>query len=180
MGFFDAYGVNAQDVNEDPFSIPKNTYNVQVSKSEMTNFNKDDGPMFFQVEFTIVGGEHAGKSASDSFRMVPYTAADREDWQTLNSRTLSNYKKLLLNLGMKPEALGAFDPKNPDHRAKLLGIKGTATLFTNSNGYNSARDFVRTNPVESAPAEPIQTSVPEAGNSVAPDQAAMDDLLSNF
>jgi len=176
MGFFDSYGVNADDVSEDPFNIPKNTYNVQVSKSDITNFNKEDGPQFFQVEFTITSGEHAGKSASDAFRMVPYSASDREDYATLNARTLSNYKRLLLKLGVKAENVNAFDPRNPDHRAKLVGIKGTATMFTQSNGFNAVRDFERpvtATTVESAPAAPVEeTSVP--------DQAAMDSLLENF
>jgi hypothetical protein len=120
------------------------------------------------------GGEHDGKNANLLFRMTPLTAADQENYKTANARTLSNYKKALINFGLSNEGIDAFNPRV--HASKLVGIKGTARLFPSKReGYNNVADFKRdglsVTPAESAPANVTPQE---------PDSEAVSNLLSGF
>lgn len=173
--FFSAYNTTAENVDENPFVAPDNTYNVMVSGAEVTDFKKDDGPKFFSIEYSIVGGPHAGKKANMLFRMTPLTAADSDEYETGNARTLSNYKKALLDLGMSEAGLNMFSPSTMG--GKLIGIKGTARVFPSKReGYNNISNFQRAvataAPTEAAPV--VNTGEAE------PDSDAIADLMKGF
>lgn len=181
--FFSAYNTTAENVDENPFVAPDNTYKVMVSQSEVTDFGKDGGPDFFSIEYTIEGGPHGGKRANMLFRMTPLTAADgQENWETANARTVSNYKKALLDLGMSEAGMNMFNPRTMGN--KLVGIKGTARVFPSKReGYNNISGFQReaiptvntdasASPAVSTPA--VNTAVTE------PNADALANLLNGF
>lgn len=172
--FFSAYGVSADEVSEDPFTVPDNTYRVMVTQAEVTDFGKG-GPEFFSIQISVNdNGEHHGKNANLLFRMTPLTAADQDDYKTANARTLSNYKAAMLSFGLSEEGIARFNPRTMG--SKLVGIKGTARMLPSKRqGYNNVQNFQRENaaaPAESAPA--VNTAVTE------PDPAALNSLLSGF
>ena len=138
--FFSAYGVDADEVSEDPFTVPDNTYRVMITEAEITDFGKDNGVEFFSIQISVAdGGEHDGKNANMLFRMSPLTAADQENYKTANARTLSNYKKALLSFGLSEEGIKVFNPRV--HASKLVGIKGTARMFPGKRaGYNNVSE----------------------------------------
>src|SRR4030095_2063604 len=173
--FFAAYGVDADEVSEDPFTVPDNTYRVIVSEAEITDFGKDNGVEFFSIQISVNdGGEHDGKNANLLFRMPPLTAADQENYKTANARTLSNYKKALINFGLSEEGIKMFNPRV--HASKLVGIKGTARMFpSKKEGYNNVADFKRDG-VSVTPAE----SAPASVAAQEPDSGAVADLLAGF
>lgn len=172
--FFSAYGVDATDVDENPFVAPDNTYKVFVSNAEVTNFKKDAGPDFFSIEISIDGGPHGGKRANLLFRMTPLTASDQDDWETANARTLTNFKKALLDLGIRPEALNMFNPRV--HGSKLIGIKGTARVFPSKReGYNNVSGFQRASAVT-----PVAESAPVNTGETEVDSSALEDLMKGF
>jgi hypothetical protein len=156
--FFSAFGVNPNDVDENPFSIPKNKYNVVLSDAGVKEFNSIP---YFVIEWSVADGAHKGKTASDMHRMIPWTSADRDDWEAMNARALSGFKKALLDLGIPANALSQFNPNT--HGPKLVGIKGTATMGPQKNKpeYNSISNFTR----KTASAEVAQ---PSAASSETP------------
>ena len=170
--FFSAYGTAAADVDENPFVAPDNTYAVAVTKAEVTDFAKDNGPKFFSIEYSITKGAHTGKRANQLFRMTPLTAADQEDYEASNARTLSNFKKAMLDLGLKEEALNVFNPNTMGSR--LVGISGTARIFPSKReGYNNIQNFQR-------PAAPVEATPVADTSNAAPDADAVADLLNGF
>ena len=174
-GFFSAFGAKAYEVSEDPFHVDGNTYNVSVSSAEQKTFKEIP---YFVVEVTIADGKNAGKSASTMHRLIPWTASERaekNDHEAMNARVLSNFKVDMLNFGIAEDMLDVFDPTNPTHRNSLLGIKGTAWIES-KNGYTNYKDFKR-----AVAAAPVQTAAPATPESQgAPDQSAIDDLMSGF
>jgi hypothetical protein len=163
--FWGSFGAaNVEDIPEDPYTIPDNRYKVMVSKVDTTDFNKPGGPKYFTLEVTVLEGENKNKTANTMIRLSPETAADSPDYASHNARNVSNAKRLLLSLGVPAQALGQFDIRKPDHRAKLMGIRGTARCFpAKKAGYNNFSDFV-TNSAEAASGD-----VPaEAFSGVAP------------
>lgn len=139
---FDLFGVDAAEVETDPFAIPRNKYIVTVTEAGVKEIK--DIP-YFIVELTITDktSEHDGKNANMMNRISKWTDAERPegDAKTMNARTIGQYKKCLLDLGIKPEMLNQFNPRTMGNG--LLGIKGTATIGPNKNGYNSIFDFTR-------------------------------------
>jgi hypothetical protein len=143
---FSAFGKSAAEVETDPFKIPENTYNVSISGAEKKEFK--DVP-YFSIEFTVIGGEHAGKNVSQMLRLTPWSASERpNDYQVMNARTVSSLKRWLLDCGIDESQLDSFNPAI--HGKALLGIKGTADIGPNKQGYNQISNFVRT--AVSAPA----------------------------
>jgi hypothetical protein len=143
MGFFDNYGTTAEAVNENPFSVKRGTYDVTVSEAEVKTFKNPTE--YFVITYDIVGGPEAGKNASQMFRVNPLTAADQSDYEVANARTLSNFKKALLDLGLTPEQINAFDPRI--HGSRIIGIKGKAVIGPQKNNpeYNQLYGFTRAN-----------------------------------
>ncbi|USL89119.1 hypothetical protein SEA_CASSEROLE_37 [Arthrobacter phage Casserole] len=137
---WDAFGVNANDVDENPFKIPANTYDVVISGAGVATHK--DIP-YFEVEISIVGGSEAGKSAKIMHRTIPWTSQERDDWQAMNMRLLANYKKDLLAFGIPAGALQEFKPAI--HGPKLMGIKGKAWMGPQKNNpdFNTVRNFTR-------------------------------------
>jgi hypothetical protein len=136
---FSAFGKSSAEVEADPFKIPDNTYDVSISGAEKKEFK--DVP-YFVIEFTVVGGEHAGKNVSQMLRLIPWTQADRpNDYQAMNARTISSLKKWLIDCGIDESQLDAFNPAI--HGRALLGIKGKADIGPNNKGYNQISNFVR-------------------------------------
>lgn len=170
---WDAFGVNANEVDENPFKIPANTYDVVISGAEVKDFK--DIP-YFVVELSIVGGDQAGKSANIMHRIVPWTASERDDWQAMNMRLLANYKKDLLSFGIPAGALQEFKPKV--HGPKLMGIKGKAWLGPQKNNpdFNSVRNFTRNENGAGAQSSSTPTQV-AATPAPAENTAITDDLL---
>lgn len=155
---FSAFGKSAAEVETDPFKIPENTYNVTVSGAEKKEFKNVP---YFVIEFTVVGGEHAGKNVSQMLRLIPWTQAERpEDYQVMTARTVSSLKKWLIDCGIDEGQLDAFNPAI--HGKALLGIKGTADIGPNKQGYNQISNFTRTAvaapanaPVNAEPAQEV-------------------------
>lgn len=136
---FSAFGKSASEVEADPFKIPDNTYDVSISGAEKKEFK--DVP-YFVIEFTIVGGEHAGKNVSQMLRLIPWTAQERpNDYAAMTARTVSSLKKWLLDCGIDESQLDSFNPAI--HGRALLGIKGKADIGPNAKGYNQISNFVR-------------------------------------
>jgi hypothetical protein len=170
--FFSAFGVNPNDVDENPFSIPKNSYNVFLSDAGVKEFKNIE---YFVIEWSIADGAHKGKSVSDMHRMQPWTPAERDDWEAMNVRAVSSFKKALLDLGIPAAALGQFNPRTMGQ--KLVGIKGTATVGPQKNRpeYNSLSNFTRGKSANStsnalvAPVEPVASvsAVPVAEENIA-------------
>lgn len=161
---WDAFGVNPNDVDENPFSVPKNVYNVVISAAEIKTFK--DIP-YFSIQYDITDGTHAGKGASDMHRMIPWTAAERpEDWQAMNARALTSFKKALLDIGIPEGALKDFKPAI--HGQKLVGIKGTATIGPQKNRpeYNAISNFSRKQSAAQTPA-PVAEKPVEAETDVS-------------
>lgn len=156
MSLFDAFGVSAADVNENPFQISKpNRYACILSESDVKEFGKDGEQKipYWVNEYTINdGGENDGKSANSMHRLIPWTPEERmaanggkDDSKAMNARLLSGYKKELMNLGIPVEAMNAFDPKNPAHRNKVIGLKGSAWFGPQKNNpeFNTMSEFQR-------------------------------------
>ena len=148
-GLFDDFGVSASDVSENPFEITvPNRYTCVLTESDIKEFGKEVKVPYWVNVYTIKGGKEDGKSANTLHRMTPWTKEERAtqgDTEAMNARLLSGYKKELMNLGIPEEAMNAFDPKNPNHRNKIIGLKGSAWFGPNSKnpGYNEIRDFER-------------------------------------
>lgn len=163
--FFSAFGVNPNDVDENPFSIPKNTYDVVLSDAGVKEFK--DIP-YFVLEWTVADGPHKGKTASDMHRMKPWTPAERDDWEAMNVRALSGFKKMLLDLGIPANALGQFNPNTMG--SKLVGIKGKATMGPQKNRpeYNQISNFTRKQASqEVAPNAASSSGTPAAEENIA-------------
>ena len=165
---FSAFGASAETVETDPFKIPYNKYAVTITGSEVKDIK--DVP-YWEIEFTITdqASDQAGKSANNLLRLIPWTQAERpEDYKTMNARTIGSYKKALLEVGISEERLNDFNPRTMG--AKIIGIKGVATIGPNKKGYNAIFDFER-QAVASAPAEAAamseQVNVPQEVNSDA-------------
>lgn len=172
--FFSAYGTTVDNVDENPFVAPDNTYAVAVTKAEVTDFGKDGGPKFFSIEYSITKGPHSGKRANQLFRMTPLTAADKEDFEADNARTLSNYKKAMLDLGLKEEKLAVFNPGTMG--GMLVGISGTARMFPSKReGYNNVSGFQRPTVSQEATATPVADT-----SNATPDPEAVSNLLDGF
>lgn len=180
MGFFDQFNTTAEAVSTNPFFVPTNDYNVAITAAENKTFS--DIP-YLMIDFTIADGSHAGKKASTMLRLIPWTQAERAaegDYETMNMRLLSSYKKTLLELGIAEAMLNQFDPRNPQHLSKLLGIRGTGRIETKGD-YTNIDKFQRT-VAASETAAPMNSPAPVAAGPVeaAPNQAALDSLLSGF
>lgn len=163
--FFSAFGVNPNDVDENPFSIPKNSYNVVLSDAGVKEFKNIE---YFVIEWSIADGAHKGKTVSDMHRMQPWTPAERDDWEAMNVRAVSSFKKALLDLGIPASALGQFNPRTMG--SKLVGIKGTATVGPQKNRpeYNSLSNFTRkTASQEVAPVSAAPSEAPAAQENIA-------------
>lgn len=168
-GLFDLFGVNAADVSENPYQITvPNRYKCVVTESDVKEFGPEGAKVpYWTIEYTVKdGGQQDGKSANSLHRLVPWTPEERSekgDHEAMNARLLSNYKKELLNLGIPEEALNAFDPKNPTHRNKVVGIKGSAWFGPQKSNpeFNAVSDFQRAE----AAADTSSSDVAPAGNS---------------
>lgn len=183
--FFDQFGVTADDVSENPYSIDEpNYYPCMVTGAEVKHFGPNKDIPHMVIELTVQGGKHAGKSANDMHRLKPWTQAERAsqgDYEAMNARLLSGYKKSLLSYGIPEAALNAFNPTNSDHLRKLVGIKGVAWFGpqTNNPQYNSVRDFKREELVQgnataqsSAPQNSAPSTTASASNDVDIDALA--------
>lgn len=170
---FSAFGADAATVEVDPFKVPRNKYNVTVTGAEVKNLKGID---YFMVELTITGDtDQAGKSVDNMLRIQPWTLAERPtDARTMNARTIGSYKKALLELGIREEALNSFNPRTMGN--KLLGIKGVAELGPNNKGYNNVFSFER--PSVSTPTEVAQAESAVSAPTV--DASALDDLMSGL
>jgi hypothetical protein len=176
--FFDAFGVNANDVDENPFSIPKNVYDVVLADAGTKEFN---GIKYFVLEWHVATGPHAGKNASDMHRMQPWTPQERDDWEAMNVRTLSSFKKALMDLGMNAAQIGQFNPNTMGN--KLVGIKGTASMGPQKNRpeYNSITNFSRkvtASPATNSAGAPVSGNGGLTGGPVAEENIA--DLLGDW
>lgn len=176
MGFFDQFNTTAEAVSTNPFFVPTNDYEVAITASENKTFN--DIP-YWVIEFSIASGAHAGKNASTMLRLIPWTAAERPqgDFETMNARLISQFKKTLVELGIAENMMNAFDPKNPAHISKILGIRGTGRIETKGD-YTNIRDFQRT--VTGSSEEAVTAPVAGTKEAEAPNQDAVNALLSGF
>lgn len=170
-GLFDAFGVSAADVSENPFGISKpNRYECVLTDSDVKEFGDEGKQIPYWVNvYTIKGGPEDGKSANSMHRLIPWTQEERAmqgDVEAMNARLLSGYKKELMDLGIPEEAMNAFDPRNPAHRNKVVGMKGSAWFGPQKGkpGYNAVSEFKRTPKNEEAPApsasSPSATTAP--------------------
>ena len=149
--FFGQFGVSPDDVSENPYSITDpNRYACMVSSVEVKEFGKEGAPKipYLVFEYTVQGGKHAGKTANDMHRLIPWTAQERAsqgDHEAMNARLLSGYKKALLSLGIPEAALSVFNPRNSEHTKKLVGVRGTAWFGPQKNNpqYNTVSNFER-------------------------------------
>lgn len=181
--FFEQFGVTADDVSENPYSIEDpNYYPCMVTSVDIKNWGPNKDIPHLVIELTIQGGKNAGKSATDSHRLKPWTAQERAsqgDHEAMNARLLSNYKKALLAYGIPEAALNAFNPTNRAHIQKLVGIKGVAFFGPQKNNpeFNSVRDFKREELVQgnsSAESAPSTTaSAPSTSSSSEVDMDAL-------
>lgn len=172
---FSAFGANAATVETDPFRIPRNKYLTKVTGAEVKTLKEIP---YFVIEYTITdpNSDHAGKSASQMLRLIPWTQSERpEDHKTMNARTIGSYKKALLDLGIADNMLDAFNPRQ--HGAKLLGISGAADIGPNNKGYNNVFGFERT---VTAPAPAEAAAMSETVSNPTVDSDALNDLMGNF
>lgn len=172
-GLFDAFGVSAEEVNENPFEITvPNRYNCVLTESEFVEFGEDGAKIpYWRNTYTVKGGKEDGKSANTLHRLTPWTAEERAtqgDKDAMNARLLSGYKKELMNLGIPEEAMNAFDPKNPNHRNKVIGMKGSAWFGPNKKnpGFNQVSDFQRAEKVEESTEDVSTASVTNSNDEV--------------
>jgi hypothetical protein len=176
---FSAFGANAATVETDPFKIPHNKYAVTITGSEVKDIK--DVP-YWEIEYTITtpDSEQQGKSANNLLRLTPWTQAERpEDYKTMNARTIGSYKKALLELGIREDQLDTFNPRTMG--AKIIGIKGYATIGPNKKGYNAIFDFERA--ATASASAPVATQNTEAATSVSqtvPDADALASLMGNL
>lgn len=181
---FEAFGVSADDVSENPYSISDpDVYACQVTSAEVKSFPSNPALNYLVFEYTITEGKHAGKTANSMHRLAPWTEQERagkgsngtNDYQAMNTRLLSNYKKELLALGVPEAALNQFKPST--HAAKLVGIKGKAFFGPQKNNpeYNTVARFERPeNGTDDSPVEsPTNVSTPTAPANTEVDLAAI-------
>lgn len=148
---WDAFGVSANEVSENPFYIPRDEYPVNV-EAEVKSW-KEYGPVYFVINFTIMDGPYRGMSANRMFPKVPLTAADDKEYKAKNARTLTSLKKTLIELGLNAEQIGAFR-FTPEFASAITGIKGTANIGPQKNNdqYSSVYEFKRGGSVSATPA----------------------------
>lgn len=141
---WDAFGVTPEQVSENPFSIvPKGRRACAITDAKVGTFKDSDIPQFM-IEFTVTEGPDSGKKANVNHRMKPWTPQEKENYEFLNTMALTNYKKDLVSFGLNtPEIQRAFDPRNPDHCAKIIGLSGSAIFGPQEKRpeYNMVSDF---------------------------------------
>jgi hypothetical protein len=170
---FSAFGADAATVETDPFKIPRNKYKVMVSGAEVKKLKEIE---YFMVELTITdtSSNQDGKTVDNMLRIQPWTQAERDDFKTMNARTIGSYKKALLELGVREDMLDAFNPRTMGN--KFLGIKGVAEIGPNNKGYNNVFSFER--PAVSTPTEVAQAESAVSAPTV--DASALDSLMSGL
>lgn len=160
QSIWDAFGVSVDEVPENMFQIRERAEFPVNVEAEVKQWKKDDpnAPWFFVVSFTIMEGAYKGNGANRQFPLKPLTPADGPDWETQNMRTMSNLKRLLIQLGLNAEQIGAFR-LTPQFARAISGIKGIADIGPQkgSDQYNSLFGFRRN---ESA-AAPVAAGVTE-------------------
>lgn len=183
---WDAFGVSADDVSENPFYIPRDDYNVNV-EAEVKSW-KDGGPVYFVINFTIMDGAFRGMGANRMFPVKPLTANDDAEFKTKNARTLTSIKKTLIELGLTHEQINAFR-FTPEFASAITGIKGKADIGPQKNNdqYSSVYGFTRNESVSgsvptSAPSQVAATpSIPQAESGlVSGPVGSLDNLASLF
>lgn len=135
---FEAFGVDADSVDSDPFAIKEvNTYPFVISGAEVKTFKEIQ---YFVIEFSVTEGKMAGRGASSMSRLTPFSPGE-EDFEVKKARALSNYKKILLDIGLNEEQIKQFNVRV--HANKLVGIRGTATFGPQKNNpqYNSVSNI---------------------------------------
>ena len=139
---WDAFGVTADDVSENPFYIPRDDYNVNV-EAEVKSW-KEGGPVYFVVNYTIMDGAYRGMGANRMFPKKPLTADDDKEFKTKNARTLTSIKKTLIELGLSAEQINAFR-FTPEFASAITGIKGVADIGPQKNNdqYSSIYGFTK-------------------------------------
>jgi hypothetical protein len=177
---FSAFGADAATVETDPFKIPHNKYAVTVTGSEVKDIKEVP---YWEIEFTITSpnSDQAGKSANNLLRLVPWTVTERpEDYKTMNARTIGSYKKALLELGVREDQLKTFNPRTMG--AKVIGIKGYATIGPNKKGYNAIFEFERAVAASASAPTATQNSEPVRVNdtTTAVDSDALAALMGNL
>lgn len=159
---WDAFGVSADDVSENPFFIPRDEYPVNV-EAEVKRW-KEDGPEYFVVNFTITDGPYRGMGANRMFPKKPLTANDDKDFKAKNARTLTSLKKTLIELGLNAEQINAFR-FTPEFASAITGFKGVADIGPQKNNdqYSSVYEFKRGASVTPAanPAASNSVTVPD-------------------
>lgn len=159
---FAEFGVTPDEVEENPFRIPKGRYNCTITDAKVDSFkNSPDIPQLM-IEFTVSDGPHAGKKAQTNHRLKKWTPeerAEKGDHDAMNARLLSNYKRDLMAFGFSSEIMKAFRPANPDHTKKLIGLAGSANFGPQPNNpeFNMVSDFERASNggAESSPAPSV-------------------------
>jgi hypothetical protein len=178
---FEAFGVNANDVDENVFRIPRDKYNVVLQEAGLKEYK--DIP-YFELVWAVdpkqdnpAKAAHSGKTAKDMYRLTPWTPADADDWKTRNARTISSYKKALLDLGVPANMIQQFNPEV--HGPKLVGLRGTAIMGPQKNNpeFNAISNFTRANSSASgtSPAAPAAVAPVEQESA-----EKVDDLLTDW
>lgn len=162
---FEAFGVPAEDVSDNPFSIDEvNTYNFMITDAEVKAFPKNPDIPYFVITYSVADGKYSGRTANSMHRLVPVTLAEKNGDQGKvdfsNTMALTNYKKELLDLGIPAEAVGSFNPRI--HGAKLKGIKGTATFGPQKGNpqYNSVSNVKVGASITTGSAAPVVANAP--------------------
>lgn len=174
---FAEFGVTPEEVDENPFRIPKGRYNCTITDAKVSAFKNSPEIPQFMIELTVDDGPHAGKKAQINHRLKKWTAEERaqqNDAETMNARLLSNYKRDLMAFGFPPEVIKAFRPANPDHVKKLIGLRGNAVFGPQPNNpeFNMVSDFVRADN-GGADNSPAPSVTPVAQQSESVDMSAL-------
>ena len=160
---WDAFGVNVDDVSENPFAIERGEYPVNVD-AEVKAW-KEGGPLYFVINYTIMEGGYRGMGANRMFPLKPLTASDDQEFKSKNARTISSLKKTLIELGLNADQIRMFR-LTPEFAKAISGIKGTADIGPQKKGdFNSVYEFTKASaavPTVSSNAVPVNVLVPNA------------------
>lgn len=161
MSIWDEFGVNVDQVEENPFAVPLDEYQTKVS-AELKRF-KSDGPEFFVFHYTIVSGAQSGKGADKIFPLKPLRQGEDPEWEVKNARTLTNLKRTLIELGLDANAIRSFQLNAQYAQAiSAQSPRGIAKIGPQKNNpqFNAVHEFTKAASPTVSDAPSVVQSVP--------------------
>ena len=132
--------------------LPKNTYNLKVTKAEIKESKKTDECFYLATEFTVANGEHQGMKVWDNYILAHPEAAEKPDGAGMAvSIGTKNVDSLLQAIGL--DGIGDLNGEYNRIPKKVLDQEITAEVYVQTQSSknpeydgrksNKARKFQR-------------------------------------